>query len=59
MLAQRMQGVLVDKQEQEVLVDGRWGRQVHRWALHRQVWALEQHREGARVQVAENDKLVG
>ena len=35
-----------------VLVDGRWGRQVHRWALRRPGWALEQHREGAQVQVA-------
>ena len=33
-------------------VDGKWGRQVHRWALRRPGWALEQHREGAQVQVA-------
>ena len=58
-LAQRMQGVLVDKQEQEVLVD-RQQVQVHRWPLvHKQGRALEQHREGAQVQVAENDKLAG
>ena len=52
-----MQGVPVDKQEQ-VLVH-RQKVQVHRWALHRQGWALGQHREEARVQVAENEKLVG
>jgi len=35
-----------------VLVDGRWVREVHRWALRKPGWALEQHTEGARVQVA-------
>ena len=56
-LAQRMRGVPVDRQVQ-VLV-GRQQVQVHRWALHRLGWALGQRREEARVQVAENDKLVG
>ena len=35
-----------------VLVDGSWVREVHRWALRRLGWALEQHTEGAQVQVA-------